>query len=255
MSTHTGPREWDAEIYDRVSDLQFEWGMEVLRGLPLEGSETVLDAGCGSGRLTEELAARLPAGRVLAVDASSDMVRKARERLGDRAVVWQVDLTELELEAPVDAVFSTAVFHWIADHERLFDRLHMALAPGGRLAAQCGGKRNVASLARVLRSLSAEDPYAHHLQSFGGIWNFATAEETADRLDVAGFTEIGCWLESKSVRPDHPHDFLRTVTLGPHLARLPESLREPFVQDVLARLGEPLELDYVRLNIDARSRS
>jgi trans-aconitate 2-methyltransferase len=251
-SSHSGPREWDADTYDRVAEVQLEWGMAVLPRLPLRGDETVLDAGCGSGRLTERLVERLPEGRVLAVDASEDMVRKARERLGDSADVWQADLASLELEAPADAIFSNAVFHWILDHEQLFARLHSALAPGGRLVAQCGGEGNVASLRRVLRATSAQDPFAEHFAGFGGLWNFASAEETADRLRAAGFGDVETSLEPWPVRPAHPRDFLKTVTMGPHLAVLPEALHDRFVDAVQAAMGDPLELDYVRLNIDAR---
>src|SRR3954471_17642188 len=113
-------RTWDGAAYDRLSTPMEEMGREVMDRLELRGDETVLDAGCGSGRLTERLIERLPEGRVLAVDGSEDMVRKARQRLGDRAEVWQADLASLELESPVDAVFSNAVFHWIPDHEGLF---------------------------------------------------------------------------------------------------------------------------------------
>ena len=253
MSTsHTGPREWDAEVYDRVAQPQFEWSQGVLERLPLEGNETVLDAGCGSGRVTEQLVELLPHGRVIAVDASADMVRKARERLGGRADVRQADLAELELEHQVDAVFSNAVFHWIPDHDRLFARMHAVLRPGGRLVAQCGGKGNVASLGHALIQVVANERFAKHFTGFEGVWNFASDDETAARLERLGFDEIRCWLEPRPVRPEHPFDFLRSVTLGPHLARLPEELQRPFVEAVLEEMGEPLELDYVRLNIDAR---
>ncbi len=255
MSTHTGPREWDAETYDRVSAPQLRWGLEVLERLPLRGDEIVLDAGCGPGRLTERLLQRLPHGRVVGVDASAAMVAKARERLGGQAEVRVVDLTELVLEEPVDAVFSNAVFHWIADHDRLFRALHEALRPGGRLVAQCGGKGNVAALGRTIRAVAVEQPFATHLAGFGGIWNFATADSTAERLRHAGFTDVDCWLEPKPVRPEEPREFLATIALGPHLARLPEALRDPFVEAVVERMASPVELDYVRLNISARRPS
>ncbi len=67
---NSSAREWDAETYDAVSDPQFNWGMEVLDRLELRGDEAVLDAGCGSGRVTAELARRLPRGRLIAVDGS-----------------------------------------------------------------------------------------------------------------------------------------------------------------------------------------
>ena len=244
------PREWDADVYDRVSDPQFEWSVEVIERLAPQPDEIVLDAGCGSGRVTEELARR--AGRVIAVDASEGMVEKARERLGLDADVRVADLSELDLGEKVDAVFSNAVFHWIPDHDRLFARLYDMLRPGGRLVAQCGARGNVAALVRVIIEVAAQERFERHFRDFKGGWNFATPEETSERLKAAGFEDVNCWLQEKLVRPEEPLAFLRTVTLGPHLGRLPEELRDPFAQAVADAMGEPLELDYVRLNIEAR---
>jgi trans-aconitate 2-methyltransferase len=252
-SINTGPREWDAETYDAISDPQFGWGMEVLERLDLGGEEDVLDAGCGSGRVTAELAERVPGGSVLAVDASEAMVAKARERLGDRASYLVADLSELELGEPVDLVFSTATFHWILDHERLFERLRAALRPGGRLVAQCGGRGNVAEHARSIAEVATRPEFAPHFGGMTVIWNFAGPEETEGRLRAAGFAEARCWLEPRPVTPADPLRFTMTVTLGPHLARLPEELRLPFAEAILARSTEPLTLDYVRLNIEARA--
>jgi len=251
VSSHAGPRDWDAAVYDRVSQPQAEWAQDVLARLPLEGDETVLDAGCGTGSVTADLLQRVPRGRVIAVDASPSMVERARERLGAGADVRLADLVDLRLDERVDVVFSNAVFHWIADHERLFARLHATLAPGGRLVAQCGGLGNVAALGGAIGRAAARPQFAPHLAGFEGMWNFAGPEETSERLSRAGFTDVRCWLEPKHVRPDRPHDYLVAVTLGPHLARMPGELRDPFVDAVAAEAGEPLELDYVRLNIAA----
>jgi trans-aconitate 2-methyltransferase len=249
---NTGPREWDAKTYDAISDPQFSWGMEVLGRLELNGDETVLDAGCGSGRVTEELAKRLPSGRIIAVDGSEAMIAEARERLGDRASYMVADLAELEVNEPVDLVFSTATFHWILDHDRLFERLRAALRPGGRLVAQCGGEGNVAEHAKVIATVAARSEFVAHLGEMTGIWNFAAPEETEARLRNAGFGEARCWLEPKPVQPEHPLEFTSTVTLGPLLAQLPEEQRRPFAEAILEESEKPLVLDYVRLNIEAR---
>ena len=251
-SMNTGPREWDAQVYDRVSDPQVEWSREVVDRLALEGDETVLDAGCGSGRVTEELVARLPRGRVIGVDASEQMIAKARERLGPDLDLRVADLAELDLGEQVDAIFSNAVFHWLPDHDRLFARLYAALEPGGRLVAQCGAKGNVAALVSVIIDVAAQDRFGRHFRDFKGGWNFTTSEETEERLTAAGFEEVRCWLQTKQVRPDEPEAFLRAVALGQHLALLPDELKDPFVGEVAQRMGEPLELEYVRLNIEAR---
>jgi trans-aconitate 2-methyltransferase len=250
---NTGTREWDAETYDAVSDPQFEWGMEVLERLQLRGDEVAVDAGCGSGRVTAELADRLPEGRVVAVDGSEAMVEKAKERLGDRADYVVSDLVELELPEPVDFVFSTATFHWISDHDALFRRLRAALKPGGRLVAQCGGQGNVARHTQAIAAVAADPEYGQHLSGAKGLWNFASPEETEPRLREAGFDEVRCWLQPKPVQPSRPLEFVTTVTLGPILDQLPEEKRRPFAEAVLEQEGEPLVLDYVRLNMEARA--
>jgi len=249
---NTGPREWDAQTYDRVSDPQFQWGLEVLDRLELEGDEYVLDAGCGSGRVTARLLGRVPEGRVLCVDASEQMMEKAREALGDRADYLVTDLAELEVERPVDVVFSTATFHWLPDHDRLFSHLHAAIRPGGRLVAQCGGAGNVAEHAEKIVAVATRPEFVEHFQDMSVMWNFATPEETEERLRNAGFDQVRCWLQDKPVQPEDPYAFTTTVTLGPHLARLPEERRREFAEAVLELEPEPLTLNYVRLNIDAK---
>ena len=244
-------RRWDAAAYHRVSAPQLEWAGKVLERLPLRGDETVLDAGCGSGNVTQLLLDRLPRGHVVAVDSSESMVEHARETLDPgRATVFRADLTELELDEPVEAAFSNAVFHWIQDHEALFARLHAALRPGGVLVAQCGGHGNVARFHAAAREVGANEPYAEYIADWTGPWHFAGAEETAERLERAGFDEIDTWLEPYPITPDDPLAFVTTVCLGPHLERLPEELRGGFAEAVCDRAGP--ELDYVRLNMDAK---
>ena len=250
-SINTGPREWDADTYDEVSDPQFEWGTEVLGRLELRGDESVVDAGCGSGKVTEKLLDRLPEGRLLAVDGSEQMIAKARERLGERASYLVADLSELQVAEPVDLIFSTATFHWIADHDNLFTRLRAALKPGGRLVAQCGGHGNVAEHAQAIATVAARPEFSAHLSQMAGIWNFAGPDETEARVRTAGFGEARCWLQPKPVTPPDPLAFTSTVTLGPLLAQLPEDLRRPFAEAILDESAKPLTLDYVRLNIEA----
>jgi trans-aconitate 2-methyltransferase len=224
----------------------------VLDRLELNGDEYIMDAGCGSGRVTAKLLERLPEGRVLCVDASESMIEKSREALGDRAEYLVADLSEVGVDEPVDVVFSTATFHWILDHDRLFARLHDALGPGGRLVAQCGGEGNVADHASAIATVATRPEFIDHFQGLEMMWNFASPGETEARLRSAGFEEVHCWLEEKPVQPEDPYAFTTTVTMGPHLAHLPDEKRRPFAEAVLEAEGEPLVLNYVRLNIDAR---
>ncbi|MBS1884754.1 MAG: methyltransferase domain-containing protein [Actinobacteria bacterium] len=244
-------RDWDATTYQRVALPHEDWARAVLDRLDLEGGETVLDAGCGSGRTTAIVVERVPDGRVIAVDGSPSMVEQVKSvlRPGDEAIVS--DLTKLEPAEQVDAVFSTAVFHWITDHDALFARMRAALRDGGRLAAQCGGEGNIDAFRRAGEEVARREPYAEHLEGIERLWNYAGTEETEARLRGAGFTDVRCWLEPWPVDPPEPEAFARTICLGAHLERLPEDLRDSFVADVLAAQPSPLRLDYVRLNIAA----
>lgn len=247
----SGPIEWDAETYDEVSTPQLSWGIEVLERTELRGDELAIDAGCGSGRVTEELLKRLPEGKVTAIDGSAAMVAKARERLGERADYMVADLAALEVAEPVDLVFSTATFHWIPDHDALFEHLRRALRPGGRLVAQCGGEGNIQEHAEATAAVSAEPDFAPYMSDSDRLWNYAGPEQTEARLRAAGFAESRCWLEPRPVVPADPLRFTMTATLGAHLDKLPEALRLPFAEAVIARSREPFTLDYVRLNIEA----
>lgn len=246
------PRDWDARTYDRVADPMTRWGSTVLDRLPLAGDERVLDAGCGSGRVTELLAAHLPRGRVVALDGSPAMIDAARERLapfGERIEFAVADLGRpLPLTEPVDAILSTATFHWVPDHDALFASLAAVLRPGGWLVAQCGGAGNIASIQRVLATIG---------DGWLGPVHFEAPMATVSRLDAAGFVDIECWLTDEPTRfePGEPLEtYLRTVVLGAHLERLPAGERDGFVRTVAERLPEPV-IDYVRLNIVARRAS
>jgi trans-aconitate 2-methyltransferase len=238
---------WDAHTYDLSSQPQQAWASEVLGRLEsIAADATVLDVGCGTGRVTEAMLALVPRGRVLAMDASADMVALARERLGDRAEVWCQDVLELDLDEPVDAIVSTATLHWVTDHDRLWARLAQALRPGGVLEIQCGGEGNIDRVREVIDAVARVT--APELVGWSP-WVFAGPHDTERRLREAGFTAARCWLEARPTYPEDVAAFVPTSILAAHLARLPEEEREGFASAVVA--GVSLPLDYVRLNASA----
>jgi trans-aconitate 2-methyltransferase len=238
---------WDARTYDRSSQPQQAWASEVLARLDgVAADASILDVGCGTGRVTEALLELVPRGRVLAIDASADMIAVARERLGDRATVWCADALELELDEPVDALVSTATLHWVGDHDRLWPRLARALRPGGVLEIQCGGAGNIDGVREAIDTVARE--LAPELVGWSP-WTFAGAAETERRLTTAGFTVKRCWLEQRPTYPADVAEFVTTSILAAHLERLPADRREPFASAVAA--GVRLPLDYVRLNVSA----
>jgi trans-aconitate 2-methyltransferase len=254
-------REWDSAAYHRLSDPQFGWALKVLGKLDVQripGNAHILDAGCGTGRVTAELLRRLPHCRVIAVDASENMVRQARltlEEFGDRVQIQQCDLLEIPYCETFDLVFSTAVFHWIKDHDRLFAALFRALKRGGAMLAQCGGGPNLKKVRDRAQQLISTEPFQRYFQSWDKVWEYPGPELTAERLRRAGFDDVSTSLEAAPVTFSDAaqyREFLRTVILHPYLERLPEPLQIDLIERMVrqgAQEHPAFVLDYWRLNM------
>jgi len=257
----TAPREWDARSYHAVSEPQFEWGKRVLSALELAGDETIVDAGCGTGRLTALLADRLPHGSIVAVDRSDNMAAVAAKTLSGsaRSSVAVSDIVAMPFPPIFDVVFSTATFHWILDHDRLFIELQRVLKPGGRLHAQCGGGENLHRIQTRAFDLSRTPEFAPMFADWKWATYYADVEPTVRRLRAAGFADIDVTLEPAPfvfATAEAFATFVSTVVLRAFLARIADAgSRRTFVDHIttMAAGDTPaFELDYWRLNIRAR---
>jgi trans-aconitate 2-methyltransferase len=243
-----------------VADPQFAWGRRLLERLQLRGDETAIDAGCGSGRLTRLLAERLPRGRVIAIDASEEMVEATRRHLepdfGAHVDYLRSDLLDLQLHGVADVVFSTATFHWISDQSALYRRLAAALKHGGRLLAQMGGKGNIDRLRRRSETVMAQPDYQRFFAGWEVPWVYPDEETTRDRLEAAGFTRIEVELfPEPTTFPDRDRfrEFITAVNFRLHLQRIAsEPLQREFIERIIemaAHDDPPYTLDYWRLNL------
>ncbi len=255
-------REWNAAEYHRVSAPQFQWGQRVLSALRLRGDESLLDAGCGTGKLTRILLENLPRGRVVGVDLSRNMALHARKNLeadfSGRARFVVADLVTLPFHNRFDGIFSTASFHWIRDHDALFRSLYEALRPKGWLHAQCGGGPNIDRLRQRVRALAQTSEFSNWLGKFQEPWFFSDAEGAAAHLRAAGFENVVTGLEEAAYSARGRREFegyLKTFVLHRHIELLPtETVRRDFVEklaDAAALDDPPWTLDYTRLNLRA----
>jgi trans-aconitate methyltransferase len=257
-------REWNSAAYHRLSGPQVSWGKKVLSRLRLRGDEVVLDAGCGTGRLTAELLDALPRGRVVGLDQSQNMLGSAREHLGSqfgtRASLVAGDLLHLPFEGAFDAIVSTAAFHWVLDHDRLFANLRRALVPGGWLEAQCGGGPNLITLRNRANALAATPRFAPFFAGFCEPWLFQDAEAAAESLGRTGFVELETSIESAPTVLDSAEqykEFVRNIIFRRHLENIPsEELRSEFMAELTTQAAgdDPaFSLDYWRLNLRGRA--
>lgn len=261
--TKNQSREWDSGAYDRISAPQFSWGKKVLDRVSLRGDERLLDAGCGTGKLTGELLALLPRGHVVAVDLSQNMLRTAGEhlqvRFQSRIAFVAAGLEHLPFDRAFDGIFSTAAFHWVPDHNLLFSSLYRALRPGGWLVAQCGGAGNLDRFLASVAAISKSSRYRAHVGEAQHSWTFADPTTTAKRLRAAGFQHIDTSLEPATTRFEdaiHFAEFASKVILHRLLEHFPDDhTRQQFMSEVAAlasKTDPPFELDYWRLNLEGR---
>ncbi len=261
--------DWDAAKYHRISDPQLAWGRAVAARLNTVPGERILDLGCGTGRLTNEIA-QMPGILVVGLDYSATMLSEARDQAGvrpgldggqtpsRRLFYVRGDGASQPFASAFDAVFSAAVFHWIPDHDQLFRSVYAALKPGGRLIAQCGGAHNLDLLYGRARALMQSDEYRDHFIGSTNSNHFENVADTERRLRDVGFDEIDVSLVSSPVSfvtPGAFKEFVAAVCLRHHLDRLPVDTRDRFMNQVTEQaLGDhpPLTLDYWRLNIAAR---
>lgn len=241
---------WRGQAYDKVADPQHRWGVRVIDRLPPSGLSRILDAGCGSGRVTEELLGRHTNARVVGIDSSSSMLQAAARRL--ERFESRIDLEEVSLDDSAalrglgvfDAVISTGTFHWVIDHDEMFAALRSLLSVGGVLASQSGGEGSVLAVRTILEDLGVE------WQSMN---NYANADDTTARLEQAGFEDIDCWMTDEPVTFDDP-EALRAYVLdgviAPYVSDRPKAERIELAQTVADRLPDPA-LHFVRLNIRA----
>jgi len=255
-------REWNSDVYHRLSGPQVSWGKKVLTRLQLRGDELVLDAGCGTGILTAELLEALPRGCVVGIDQSQNMLSSARQHLAgfeDRVRLVACEFLNLPFKRCFDGIVSTAAFHWVLDHDRLFLNLREALVPGGWLEAQCGGGPNVAKARARARELASTPQFAPYLANFREPWLFEDADQAAATLSRAGFIDIETSVEPKlTVLDDAQHydEFVRNIIFHRQLEQLPTAKdRDAFMARLIelsAKDDPPFSLDYWRLNLRGR---
>jgi len=260
--------DWDAAKYHRISDPQLAWGRSVAARLIPSAGEQLLDLGCGTGRLTQEIAAT-PGIFVVGLDRSAAMLKEAVARQLQRGQTPALDSyskvafvrgdgAALPFASVFDAVFSTATFHWIPNHDSLFRSIHRVLRTGGRLVAQAGGAGNLERLYGRARRLMRSPQYARVFTTWSEPHHFENVADTEKRLKDAGFERIEVSLAFAPVpfdRPDAYTEFVAAVCLRHQLDCLPVEDREGFMSRVTEEAIDddpPLTLDYWRLNILAR---
>jgi trans-aconitate methyltransferase len=261
---------WDAENYHKVSSIQETWAIELLAKRKWKGNEVLIDAGCGSGRVTRIIANILKKGKIYAIDLDQNMIEKAKINLKDQenVVFVNADLSTVEIPEPVDVIFSNAVIHWIKDHYKLFSNFWQLLKQPGEILIQWGGKGNLGTVTPMLDLTRKSSKFKGYYHDWEDPLNFASAEETFSIMERVGFKQIETGLTKKIAKFssfDEYRLFMKTVVMKPYLSYLPSDYDNQIVNSFMdcffkhqkenikgfSEGSTGYALDYTRLNIGA----
>ena len=270
---------WDALTYDQVSRLvQYKWGQQVIKWRKWCGNEIIMDAGCGSGLLTKQLAKQVPRGKVYAVDIDSNMIKQAKDNLKsfDNVEIIQSSFTDVKLSTQVDVIFSNSALHWVLDHRKAFQNFWEMLKPmnnnnnsnSGQLLIQCGGYGNLQKIIAILEGITHLDQFKEHFADWKQPWYFAKTEDTSKLLREIRYVNIKVYYSDDQVTLPNRRiysKFVKTVVMKPYLDHLSlhnddtDKLKDVFLELFLDEVGKyssgkfnkSWSLDFVRLNIIA----
>ena len=231
--------KWDAEDYRDSSSQQKKWGRELMTKLRLDGGERVLDIGCGDGKLTAEIAERLPQGSVMGIDNSEEMIRLASQTYPPDAnprLSWRVvDARSLDFDGEFDVIFSNAVLHWVKDHQPVLSGMRRSLKPGGSILLQMGGRGNASNVVGVLAEMLRREEWNRYFTDFTLPYGFYGPEEYEEWLKEAGLTPTRVELVPKDMVHEGREGlagWIRTTWL-PLTRRIPEERREQFIDELV----------------------
>lgn len=252
--------------YANNSGAQQAWAEELIGRLDLTGDESILDIGCGDGRMTAVLAERVPEGRVLGIDSSAEMIRFAREGFGDREPQLSfehIDAGAIPFEDQFDLIYSNAALHHVQDHIPVVQGIAGALRKGGRCMLSMGGRGNVAETSAAVRSLIDSPPWAEYFGQEVFTYNFYGPDDYEGWLGDAGLEPLRLELVPKDMV--HTREkftaWIRTTWIR-YTHRVPEDRREDFIAAIVDRYLERCAPDadglvhtlMIRLEVEARKR-
>ncbi|TFG24012.1 MAG: class I SAM-dependent methyltransferase [Promethearchaeota archaeon] len=253
---------WDAEFYQNSSSLQFELGLMGIKRLNPNGSEKILEIGCGNAMLTIELAKKNMNGTITAVEVSQEMIAQAKANIATHRIsnieIIHGDAIQINYQDEFDAIYSNSAIHWIKNLELMYEKLFNALKKDGRILIQTGLK-SMNSVVKTIFKLVTLKKYRSALRDFKNPWRYLTFEETAELLNSLQFKNINIEEYNHLVKYDTEEgllNYFKSAALVPFLTILPDDLKDEFIDDFrqifLNYNNNRLEVEMKRLFISAK---
>lgn len=242
-----GNFEFDGQKYKKASTHQKEWGNKIITELTVNGTESILDLGCGDGILTKQLAELAPKGQVLGIDASPGMIGTAQELAQANLSFRLLDIDHMDFENEYDLIFSNAALHWVKDHQRLLQNCYRALKPNGFIRFNFAGDGNCANFYEIIKQVMAEPPYQDYFRNFEWPWFMPKINEYINLISGCGFKNLRVWEENADryfKNKDEMIGWIDQPSIVPFIKLINIENKENFRNEVIQRMiAKTIQLD------------
>lgn len=257
--------EFDPDFYDLKADIQFKLGLKTLEELNVKDGETILDVGCGTGRLTFEIAKANPSGQVIGIDVSPNMIKKANENLEKSGLnnvkFVTTGILQYQPDIQFNAVFSNSALHWVKKTRDLYQKIYSMLLPGGRLVAQIPTMGGYSHLATYFMMPIQRLNLSIYFRNWEYPIKLVNSNTLQRILTSIGYADIKVWVEKREIKHKTPEDlvdFLRTATLVPILSQIPPEKQKQYLDYLLTYLKSKenlnLHIKMERLFLNVKKR-
>jgi len=227
--------DWDGQFYQDNSAVQFDLGIRAMNKLKLEGNESLLDIGCGNGKLTIELAKRLPNGNITAIELSKDMIKQAKinfEKEGiDNVRIVNMNMNDIDFRNQFDLVFSNSAIHYVKDLGVTYKAIYDALKKNGQIIIQTL-LREMSYVTSSIKDIIQLDEFKEYFQGFQMLWNSLSINQTKRILEKINFKDIDIEPYKKNFKFHQEvelKNFLKAAPLVPLLESIPDELKNTFI--------------------------
>lgn len=256
---------WNADDYTKNSSAQYEWAQELIGKLNLNGTESVLDIGCGDGKVTALIGSYLNQGSVTGIDNSVDMIETAKKSFPSakhpNVSFLVLDAAKLNCDNRFDVAFSNAVLHWVKDHKSVLRGVQRSLKKSGRILFQMGGKGNAQDIVDTLDELIKTEKWRPYFIDFSFPYFFYSPDEYTPWFKEAGLIAKRVELITKDMVQKGKEGlagWIRTTWM-PYIQRVPGNKRESLIDDIVSLYSKKFPIDasgmlhvkMVRLEVEA----
>ncbi|HOK39420.1 MAG TPA: methyltransferase domain-containing protein [bacterium] len=247
--------KWNPELYQNNSAAQYNWANAILNTYNFKGNETVLDIGCGDGKITYLISQKLFNGEIIGIDLSKEMVEFAQKKYSNQKNLKfkKLNVLRMRYKNKFDLIFSNACIHWIKNHSLLLKKIKDALKNNGKILLSFGGRGNAEQVIKIINKIIKIKKWKSYFTNFKFPWFFPSDNYWQTILLKNNFKINRIELVPKLMSFNNENEFIGWLktTWMPYIERIPEKLQNFFISEITNKfLKENIGLDIKMMRLE-----